>query len=175
MQVFFWSSGVTVALFFAVWTIVPLLFGWISLLLPDRWFAPELPFWRAHRWEQGGRFYERVFHIKSWKHLLPDGGALFKKRGYQKRNLNDYSEENLRRFLVESARGELMHWLAISPFCIFGLFAPGYVVWIMLAYALLANLPCILAQRYNRPRVYALLNRLYPNSENMHSASEGGQ
>ena len=78
MQVFFWSSGVTVALFFAVWTIVPLLFGWISLLLPDRWFAPELPFWRAHRWEQGGRFYERVFHIKSWKRLLPDGGALFR-------------------------------------------------------------------------------------------------
>ena len=164
MQIFFWSSGVTVALFFAIWAIVPLLFGWLSLMLPIRWFQPELPLWRARRWEQNGRFYERVFRIKSWKHLLPDGGALFKHHGYKKRNLTDYSEENLRRFLVESARGELMHWFAISPFWVFGLFAPGYVVWIMLAYALAVNLPCILAQRYNRPRVYALLKRLYPNS-----------
>ena len=171
MQFFFWSPGVTIALFFAIWTVVPLLFGWISLLLPDRWLEPELPLWRARRWEQDGRFYERVFRIRSWKRLLPDGGALWKKHGYQKRNLTNYSEENMRRFLIESARGELMHWLAISPFWVFGLFAPGYVVWIMLAYALAANLPCILAQRYNRPRVYALLNRLYPKSKNMHSSS----
>jgi glycosyl-4,4'-diaponeurosporenoate acyltransferase len=164
MQVFFWSSGVTVALFFAIWAIVPLLFGWISLMLPESWFAPERPLWQPCRWEQNGRFYERVFRIKSWKHLLPDGGALFQKHGYKKRNLTDYSEGNLRRFLVESSRGELMHWVAISPFWVFGLFAPGYVVWIMLAYALAVNLPCILAQRYNRPRVYALLKRLYPNS-----------
>lgn len=171
MQVFFWSSGVTVALFFAVWAVTPLLFGWISLLLPDRWLEPGLPLWRARRWEQNGRIYERVFHIKSWKRLLPDGGALWKKRGYQKRNLNDYSEENLRRFLIESARGELMHWIAISPFWVFGLFASDYVVWIMLAYALAVNLPCIIAQRYNRPRVRALFNRLYQNSENIQSAS----
>lgn len=171
MQVFFWSSGVTVALFFAVWAVTPLLFGWISLLLPDRWLEPGLPLWRARRWEQNGRIYERVFHIKSWKRLLPDGGTLWKKRGYQKRNLNDYSEENLRRFLIESARGELMHWIAISPFWVFGLFAPDYVVWIMLAYALAVNLPCIIAQRYNRPRVRALFKRLYQNSENIQSAS----
>ncbi len=175
MQVFFWSSGVTIALFFAVWAVTPLLFGWISLLLPDRWLEPKLPLWRARRWERDGRFYERVFRIKSWKHLLPDGGAFFQKRGYKKRNLNDYSEDNLRRFLIESARAELMHWLAISPFWVFGLFAPGYVIWIMLAYALAFNLPCILAQRYNRPRIHALLSRLYPNSRNMHSASEGEQ
>ena len=175
MQIFYWSTGVTILLFFAIWAVTPLLFGWISLLLPESWFLPERPLWRARRWEQDGRFYERVFRIRSWKRLLPDGGALFQKRGYQKRHLNDYSEENLRRFLIESARGELMHWITISPFWVFGLFAPGYVVWIMLAYALAANLPCILAQRYNRPRIYALLSRLYPNSENMHSALEGGQ
>jgi len=171
MQVFFWSPGVTIVLFFAIWAVTPLLFGWISLLLPGRWLEPELPLWRARRWEQDGRFYERVFRIRSWKRFLPDGGALWKTRGYRKNSLTDYSEENLRRFLVESARGELMHWLAISPFWVFGLFAPGYVVWIMLAYALASNLPCILAQRYNRPRVYALLNRMYPNAGNMQNAS----
>ena len=174
MQIFFWSTGVTIALFFAIWALTPLLFGWISLLLPEHWFTPERSLWQARRWEQGGRFYERVFHIKSWKYLLPDGGAFFQKRGYKKRNLTDYSEENLRRFLIESARGELMHWFAISPFWVFGFFASDYVVWIMLIYALAFNLPCILVQRYNRPRVYAMLNRLYPKVQNMqkHSARQ---
>lgn len=57
-----------------------------------------------------------------------------------------------------------MHWLGILPFWVFGLFAPPGVIWIMLAYALIVNLPCIIAQRYNRPRVYALLKKLYPDS-----------
>lgn len=166
MQLFFFSPFVTIALFFGIWAVVPLLFGTISLFLPDRWFEPERRCWRPRRWEREGRVYETMFRIRSWKHLLPDGGALWKKRGYRKRNLTDYSEENLRRFFIESARAELMHCLAITPFWVFWLFAPGYVVWIMLAYALAANLPCILAQRYNRPRVFALLRRRYPDTAN---------
>jgi hypothetical protein len=31
----------------------------------------------------------------------------------------------------------------------------------MLLYALIVNLPCIIAQRYNRPRVYALYRRRF--------------
>jgi len=164
MQIFYFRSFLTVALSFVVWAVVPLLFALVCLRLPERWFEPGRFLWRAHAWEREGRIYENLFHVRRWKHLLPDGGGVWKKRGYRKRNLTDYSEENLRRFLLESARGELTHWLGITPFWLFGLFAPGYVVWIMLAYALAVNLPCIVAQRYNRPRVFMLLRRLYPNA-----------
>lgn len=34
------------------------------------------------------------------------------------------------------------------------------VIWYMLAYTLLINLPCIIAQRYNRPRIKKLLKRI---------------
>lgn len=162
MQVFFPGTVLTFALIFAIWAIVPLLLAWVCLYLPDRLFDPRRFFWRSHRWERGGRVYETVFRIRSWKRLLPDGGNVWKTRGYQKRSLSDYSEENLKRFLVESARGELTHWLGILPFWVFGLFAPPYIIWIMLVYAFIVNLPCILAQRYNRPRILALLKRLYP-------------
>ena len=162
MQIFFPSTALTIALFFAIWAIVPLLLAWVCLHLPDRLFSQRRFFWRSHRWEHGGRVYETVFRIRSWKHLLPDGGNVWKSRGYQKRKLADYSEANLNRFLVESARGELTHWLGILPFWVFGLFAPPFVIWIMLFYALIVNLPCILAQRYNRPRIEALRRRLYP-------------
>jgi glycosyl-4,4'-diaponeurosporenoate acyltransferase len=160
MQFFHLSQLATILLIFAIWAAVPLAFAWFCLFLPDRQFDPNRFLWRAHRWERGGRVYESAFHVKRWKHLLPDGGGIFQSRGYQKRRLKDHSEENLRRFLIESARGELTHWLGILPFWVFGLFAPPYIVWIMLVYALAANLPCIIAQRYNRPRVSALLARL---------------
>ncbi|MEA5061120.1 MAG: hypothetical protein VB015_01720 [Erysipelotrichaceae bacterium] len=63
-------------------------------------------------------------------------------------------------FLIESARGELTHWLAILPFWVFGFFAPSYIIPIMLAYALIVNLPCIIVQRYNRPRIKKLLKMM---------------
>ena len=160
MQIFFFSPPLTIALYFVLWAILPLGSAFLCLRLPDRFFRPDTLLWRAHRWEREGRIYDRLFFIHTWKRLLPDGGAAFQKRGYRKRTLTDFSEENLERFLVESARGELTHDLAIFPFWVFGLFSPPKVVWIMLGYALLVNLPCILAQRYNRPRVQAVLARV---------------
>jgi len=83
-----------------------------------------------------------------------------KKRGFKKRSLENFSKENLNRFLIESSRGEMTHWLAIFPFWLFGFFTPPHAVWIMLAYALAVNMPCIIAQRYNRPRVKRLLESM---------------
>ena len=164
MQIFFFSAPVTIVLFFAIWGIVPLILAYLCLLIPDRFFEPARFFWRSHAFERGGHIYERVFHIRSWKHLLPDGGGVWKKRSYKKKSLTDFSEQNLKRFLIETSRGELVHWLGIFPFWVFGLFAPPVVIWIMLCYALLVNLPCIIAQRYNRPRVYALYQKRYPKA-----------
>jgi hypothetical protein len=62
-----------------------------------------------------------------------------------------------RRFILESKRAELVHWLAILPFWVFGLWGPPIVIPIMFVYALAVNLPCIIAQRYNRPRLLRLL------------------
>jgi glycosyl-4,4'-diaponeurosporenoate acyltransferase len=135
MQIFFPNRTVTILLFFAVWGAVPLLFALICLRLPDSLFDPSRFLWRARKWEREGRFYETVFHVRSWKHLLPDGGGVWKNRGYKKRNLSDYSEENLRRYLIETARGELPTGSALSRSGVW-LFAPPFVVWIMLAYAL---------------------------------------
>ena len=105
------------------------------------------------------KLYEDIFKVKSWKQLLPDGGGLWKKRGYKKRHLEDLSEENLERFLLESCRAELTHWLVISLFWVFGFFLPASATGLMLIIALLGNLPCIIPQRYNRPRVLKLLER----------------
>ncbi|SHJ10291.1 glycosyl-4,4'-diaponeurosporenoate acyltransferase [Parasporobacterium paucivorans DSM 15970] len=93
-----------------------------------------------------------------WKKRLPDGGK-YMKRGYEKKKMKDFSQAGMEKFLTESCRGEATHLLAIMPFWVFGLFTPGYVVPIMLVYSLAVNLPCIIAQRYNRPRIIKLMNR----------------
>ena len=159
MRLIFLSDELTIILCFVVWPVLQVGAALICLNLSDRYFSPESFFFRTRCFEKEGRIYDRIFRVSRWKHLLPDGGMIWKKRGFKKKKLDSFSEVNLNRFLVESARGEMTHWLAIFPFWVFWFFTPPIVPWIMLIYALMINIPCIIAQRYNRPRVHRLLSR----------------
>ncbi len=160
MRLIYLPDGWTILLCFVVWPILQVAAALICLNMPDRCFMPSRFPFMPLRFERNGRVYDRIFRVSRWKHLLPDGGMVWKRRGYQKKRLTDFSEANLNRFLVESARGEMTHWLAILPFWVFWFFTPPMVPWIMLGYALLVNLPCIIAQRYNRPRVLLLIQKM---------------
>ncbi len=160
MRILFLPDVLTILLCILVWPLFQVGVALICVYLPDRYFSPDSFLFRSHRFEREGRIYDRIFRVNRWKHLLPDGGVFWKKRGYQKKRLFSFSEQNLKKFLVESSRGELSHWLAILPFWVFGLIAPPQVIWYMLMYALLVNLPCIITQRYNRPRISNLLHKL---------------
>lgn len=173
MQIIFLPGVWMLLLCFLLWPIFQLSAVFLCLNLPDRFFLPDGFFFRSHPFEKGGRIYDVLFRVSRWKHLLPDGGSLWKKRGYKKKHLESCSEANLNRFLIESARGEMSHWLAIFPFWVFGLFTPPIVPWMMLAYALAVNLPCIIAQRYNRPRVKNLLNRIESKHGNFAHEEQG--
>ena len=71
----------------------------------------------------------------------------------------DADPDYLRRFIRETWRGELCHWGALGCAPVFFLWNPWWADVIMVSYGLLANLPCILAQRYNRLRLRRLLSR----------------
>lgn len=158
MQIFELSSGWMFAVFFTLWPIFQISAALICSKIPERYFSPEGFLFRERKWEKGGAIYETLFKVRKWKRFLPDGGAVTKS-GYRKKHLTDYSEENFERFVLESCRAELMHLISILPFWIFGLFAPPIFILYMLIYALIVNLPCIIAQRYNRPRFLKVLKR----------------
>lgn len=160
MRIIFLPKVWTILLCFLVWPVLQYGAAWVCLHLPDRRFNANSVLFRYHGFEQAGRLYDRLFRVRCWKHLLPDGSIGPKQGRFIKKHLESFSEDHLRRFLLESARAELTHWLAILPFPLFGLLAPPRVMGYMLIYALLVNLPCIIAQRYNRPRVLKLLNRM---------------
>jgi glycosyl-4,4'-diaponeurosporenoate acyltransferase len=157
MQIIFLTSSWTILLCFIVWPLLQVSAAFICLKLPERTFSSQSLLFRTYDFENGGRLYDRIFRVSKWKHLLPDGGMIWSKKAFRKKKLDSFSDESLTKFLIESGRAELTHWLAILPFWVFGFFAPARVIWYMLAYALIVNLPCIITQRYNRPRVQKLL------------------
>ena len=143
----------------AGWLAIQLGFAWAFTQMPVTWFNPG----NASPREAGGRFYERVFRIKAWKDRLPDAAHWFG-GGFAKGTLAGTQHDYLRRFIRETWRGELCHWAAVACAPVFFLWNPWWSDLIIVAYALAANLPCILAQRYNRARFQRLLTRLKASS-----------
>ncbi|MGU3472775.1 glycosyl-4,4'-diaponeurosporenoate acyltransferase [Paenibacillus sp. D51F] len=125
--------------------------------------------------EKDGRWYERKLGIHKWKDRLPDGGGWIRS-GFAKKRLLSADPDYLRRFAAETRRGELTHWLMILPLPLFAVWNNGLGMAIMAAYALAANLPCILVQRYNRARLLKVMSRrerlCYPNRTDQYSAKE---
>jgi len=138
----------------AGWLVIQLGLAWLFTQMPVAWFNPG----GARAWERSGRFYESVFGIKCWKNRLPDA-ARWLEGGFAKGALAGTDADYLRRFIRETWRGELCHWLAIGCAPLFFLWNPWWGDLIIVGYALAANLPCILAQRYNRIRFRRLLAR----------------
>jgi glycosyl-4,4'-diaponeurosporenoate acyltransferase len=138
----------------AGWPLIQFGLAWAFTRMPVTWFNPR----RACAWEAGGRFYERVFGIKRWKDQLPDAARWFS-GSFAKATLAGTKADYLRRFVCETWRGELCHWVALGFAPVFFLWNPLWADLVMVGYAVAANLPCILAQRYNRARFQRLLAR----------------
>lgn len=128
--------------------------------LPDSWFDHNRWPYRQYMWENDGSVYERIFLIRKWKGILPDGSVMIR-GGFRKNRLERKSVDYFKRFILETCRGELTHWLAFLAFPIFLIWNRWWVIFIMFAYASLANFPCIIVQRYNRLRFAGLLKNHY--------------
>jgi glycosyl-4,4'-diaponeurosporenoate acyltransferase len=137
----------------ACWAVWSTICGYLAHRLPPSLLArpPRPAPGRVERFETGLR-------IKAWKDSLPEAGSLFR-GGFSKRHLQAHDRSYLQRFAIETRRAELAHWaiLALGPF--FFAWNPWWLGLAMLAYALVANVPCIAVQRYNRARFGALLAR----------------
>lgn len=130
----------------------------VGMQLPRRWFDPQRFPYRPYQWEKGGKFYDKL-HIRSWKDHLPDLSKYCRKM-FRKRVDSHPSAENLDRLLRETCVAEAVHWvlmvLSLPVIKIWN--GPGG--WIVYAMCMLGNLPFIIIQRYNRPRLLKMLKRM---------------
>lgn len=139
----------------AVWAAWGTAVGWIASRVPADRLAADNIVTRPRAWERSGRAYERIA-IRRWKDRLPEAGALFGDRS--KRHLTSRAPDDLRRFAVETRRAELVHWIVPLAVLAFPLWNPWPITVVMVAYALAANVPFLLVQRYNRARIMRVVS-----------------
>lgn len=140
-----------------LWFIIHMSVAYIATILPLNNLNTNSWLLKERKWEKSGKIYEEIFQIKKWKELLPDGSALFKK-GFRKKRMTSSNPEYLQKFIIETGRAEIVHWIVILFSPVFFIWNYPWAGWVMIAYAIIANMPCILAQRYNRIRLKKLLN-----------------
>jgi glycosyl-4,4'-diaponeurosporenoate acyltransferase len=151
-------KALTVVVDMTAWAVIHLATGYAAYRLAEGRLARDGWLLRARRFEAGGRWYRRRLRIDRWKDRLPELGALFQ-GGVSKRHLPAVDVEGLREFACETRRAELAHWWALSCGLLFLLWNPPVAAVVLVGYGLVANLPFIAIQRYNRFRIQALLER----------------
>ncbi len=130
------------------WPILHIAISIIALRVPSHFFEFDTWVTAPRRWERDGHVYRDRLAIRRWKRLLPDAAPWL---GYSaKKKVQSPSPASLAQFLIETRRAEIAHWVMLGCLPIFFTWNPPWACWVMAAYALTANLPCILAQRYNR-------------------------
>ena len=150
--------GWTVVLDSAVWAVIQPLIGFLCTQLPPSAFDAGHWLFRTRRWEQGGAIYERLFRVRRWKGWLPSGGTVFR-GGFSMRRVMSSRREYLERYLQETCRAELTHWLALGASVLFFLWNPPWLGLYMVLYAVVVNAPCIVVQRANRPHILRIMAR----------------
>ena len=133
-------------------------------IVPKKWLKPEQGIFRCRKFEKGGSIYEKL-GIRKWHKRLPDMSRILPFMMPRKNLSGDY-KERLPEMIEETCVAELVH-IAVS---VAGLNClklwPGCGgVAIVIIHTLLLNLPFILIQRYNRPRLIRLQEKLQKASE----------
>ena len=132
----------------------------IGRLIPKKWFCVDMFPWKAWKFEKGGRIYEKL-HVRKWMNRVPDMSRILPfMMPAKKVELGDLQKMDV--VIKETCIAELIHGMN----CILGLYClklyPGIGgIIIAFLYAFVFNIPYMLIQRYNRPRLIALSKRLY--------------
>jgi glycosyl-4,4'-diaponeurosporenoate acyltransferase len=135
-----------------VWLCIHLGVSSFVSIVPRSFVASFSLLYKIKNWERNGHVYERL-GVKVWKGRLPEARKWFRR---EKTIAHIREMGNIQMFERQTNRSELSHWLQMLPALLFFLFHPPWAGWIMVAYAILFNVPFIMVQRYNRARLERL-------------------
>lgn len=131
----------------------------LGRLLPGSLFQENhIPF-KIWSWERGGKLYDTLFHIKKWQAKVPDMSKILPGFLPRKEVTKDFRKQ-LPRMITETCIAEWIHGLLciLSIPCL--LLWPGWGGMIFTLLYILGNIPFMMIQRYNRPRLMALNRKM---------------
>ncbi len=145
--------------------VVSFVFGRV---LPKRWFRGDKFPWRTHAWEQ--KVWDAL-KIRRWQAKVPDMSRLFTKIMPAKK-LTRQTAANLPRMIQETCVAEFTHaLLSIAGLAMLWIWSGAGGIAFAVIYILLGNIPFLLIQRYNRPRLQKLLAMQQQRAKRKESAS----
>ncbi len=141
---------------FAYATALGVLSFFLGRLLPKRWLHPDkFPFRTYAREEK----LWKALQIRKWQSKVPDMSRLFKKLMPEKK-LTRQTAQDLPLMIQETCVAELTHGLlCIAGLALLKIWPGTGGVILTVIYIVFGNLPFLLIQRYNRPRLQKLLAR----------------
>ena len=144
----------------------------LGRILPKRLFRPNMFPYRSWRVEDGGKLYFKI-KINRWQSIVPDMSRIVPSLMPSKRIQRRPSDAQIMRMIRETCVAEFIHiLLCLSGVGLFWIW-PGWggtIVYVL--YVLLGNLPFILIQRYNRPRLIAMLHASRKQAERVRSKKD---
>ena len=142
---------------------IGILFFFIGEALPRRAFhEDQFPFC-SFRFEKGGKIYDKIY-IRKWKSRLPDMSKIMK--DMLPKTVNSRAGANdLQKLIKETCVAEFVHFCL----CIFSVGV--YFFWknsigiFLTALSVLGNIPFILIQRFNRPHLVCIRDKMIAREE----------
>lgn len=136
--------------------------------LPRAKFDPGKFPYAPYAWEKDGKVYEKL-GIAKWKDKMPDKSkfTFAQNKTVRKSVGRDASGAHFELLARETCVAEAVHWalLVISPVLLITM--TGWLSIVATVLYGLSNVPFIMIQRYNRPRLVRLYKRM--------NARQGGQ
>ena len=128
-------------------------------LLPKHWLKPNKGLFRSFTFKKGGRIYESL-GIRKWQNRVPDMSKILSFMMPPQNLMGDYGQR-LPVMILETCTAELTHIVmgVVGLGCLWIWPGAGGVI-LSLVDIVLLNLPFILIQRYNRPRLIRLQQKL---------------
>ena len=146
-----------VALDAVVWLVAGVVVGRFQARRPLEDLAKPGPLTRLTKWELVGSPFRRWTKVDRWKDRLPDAGTWF--GGLSKKRLPPDGAGGWQRFAAESMRAERTHWAMFAVLPLLATWNPPTLFVANVAFAVIANVPCMIIARHNRARVVRLTER----------------
>lgn len=141
----------------------------IGMFLPRERFDYNKTPYKPYKWENNTKLYDKI-KIAKWKDKLPDISLIFKRLIPKRIPDIHISVAQVKNLIAETCVAEISHvvLLILSVRILFMWEGSGGFLFFVV-YGILGNIPFILVQRYNRPRLIKLLHRLEKKNENFNS------
>ena len=136
----------------------------VGRLIPKEWLKPETGWFRGFSFEKNGAVYEKL-GIRKWHKKVPDMSRILPALMPAKNLSSDYGER-LPVMIQETCVAEIVHiTVSIAGLRCLWMWPGVGGMTVTAIHIILLNLPFILIQRYNRPRLIRLQKKLEKKKE----------